>query len=179
MKYTILEVLPAQIKVEFEDSSWALVPIGPNQSPEEIDDAVSKYDPDFLPKPENLINKNISVGEERVSTQISNINLNLVGTGTTINFPKIDNPQFTPAVKLPVLTFGGAHAIDAVAIGNYFSEKGDNRIKDAITKNIEDFIASSNFSIEKMVNDLKDDSNDIMMQALAELEQEGIQNGNE
>ena len=178
MKYTIREVLPAQIIVDYEDNSWAIVPIPPDATHDQIDDAVSKYDPEFLPKPETLINPNISVGEQRESKKIENNNLNIVGTGTT-NIPRIEDPQFTPAVKLPVLTFGEAHAIDAVAIGNYFSEKGDNRIKEAIAKNIEDFISSSNFSVEEMVNKLTDDSNAIFMQAITELEQEKNSYGNE
>lgn len=177
MKYKIVEVLPALIKVEFEDGSWANVPVGPNQLPEEIDDAVSKYDPDFLPKPQDLINTNITVGEERTSSPISQIKLDNVGVGNTVNFPQQNDPQFTPSVKLPVLTFGSAHPIDAVTIGNYFSEKGDNRIKDAITKNIEEFIELSNFSVEKMVDNLRDDSNAIVMQALTELEAEAEAKG--
>jgi len=42
MNYTILEILPGQIKVEYEDKSWALVPIDAGSSLEDIDDAVSK-----------------------------------------------------------------------------------------------------------------------------------------
>ena len=51
MRYTIKEVMPTQILVEFEDKSKAIVYVGPEASPEDIDDAVSYYDPDFLPDP--------------------------------------------------------------------------------------------------------------------------------
>jgi hypothetical protein len=68
MKYTIKEILPGQIRVEYEDNSWAIVPIPPNSTMEEIDHAVSQYDPDFLPSVAELINSNISIGLERIST---------------------------------------------------------------------------------------------------------------
>ena len=45
MKYTIKEILPGQIRVEYEDNSWAIVPISANSTMEEIDHAVSQYDP--------------------------------------------------------------------------------------------------------------------------------------
>ena len=67
MKYKILEILPGQIRVEYEDNSWALVPIPPNASQEDIDNAVSQYDPDFLFKPESVINPDIYIGQERES----------------------------------------------------------------------------------------------------------------
>ena len=69
MKYTIKDIMPTQIAVKFEDGSKAVLYVSPEASPEDIDDAVSYYDPDFRPDPETLINKNISVGEERVSTR--------------------------------------------------------------------------------------------------------------
>ena len=69
MKYTILEISPGNIKVRYEDNSWANVPIAPNASLEDIDDAVSQYDPDFLRPAESVVNSEISVGEERTSTK--------------------------------------------------------------------------------------------------------------
>lgn len=84
MRYTIKEILPGQIRVEFEDGSWAIVPVHPDATAEEVDDSVSKYDKDFLPDPESVKNKNISVGEERVSVQIStNTNTNTPTDGHT------------------------------------------------------------------------------------------------
>lgn len=69
MKYTIKEILPGQIRVEYEDNSWAIVPIPANSTMEEIDHAVSQYDPDFLPSVAELINSNIAIGLERTSIQ--------------------------------------------------------------------------------------------------------------
>ena len=55
MKYTIKNILPAQIEVEFENQQRAMVFVNPDATPEEIDDAVSRYDSDFQPDPETLI----------------------------------------------------------------------------------------------------------------------------
>ena len=74
MNYTIQEVLPGQIRVEFEDGSWAMVPIHPQATAEEVDNAVSKYDKDFLPDPDSLKNPNIAAGESRTSATISAVN---------------------------------------------------------------------------------------------------------
>ena len=42
MKYTIKEILPGQIRVEYEDNSWAIVPIPANPI---VDSTVIAEDP--------------------------------------------------------------------------------------------------------------------------------------
>lgn len=140
MKYTIQEVLPAQIKVEFEDGSWALVPVSPDATKEQIDTAVSQYDPDFLPKPEDLVNKNIKVGDEGTSKQYDRLPTNetLITQNTQVTTPKIEqtiNAQF-----------------GIVEIADYFASKGDNRLKDAIYYKLESYVSHENFSIDSLIS---------------------------
>jgi hypothetical protein len=163
MKYTIVDIGPGKIKVEFEDGSWAQVPIEPNATPEEVDNAVSNYDPDFLQRRNNLINQNISLNEKRVSTRIEN-------HSSQISNPLSDANFKIPTTTISQLSFGAANPITILALSKYFAERGDNRIKDALEKNIEDFINSSDFSLEKIINDLQDDAYEIYRLALVELE---------
>lgn len=135
MKYKIIEVLPAQIKVEFEDNSWALVTISPEATPEQIDHAVAQYDPDFLPKPESLINKNIDVGVERIS--------NPAIESKQLEPPKEEKPDQLLPIKA---NFG------IFEIAEYFASNGDNRLKDAINNRIEAYVTHVNFSIDDLIS---------------------------
>lgn len=143
MKYTIRELLPAQIKVEFENSSWAIVPISPQATAEEIDHIVSQYDPDFLPKPEDLINPNIKVGDERISKQndASAANVNPVAQNTQISIPE------------PIQSINTQFGIAEIA--EYFTSKGDNRLKDALYRKIESYVTHENFSIDVLISNYK------------------------
>jgi hypothetical protein len=155
MKYTILDIMPGQIRVKYEDDSWAIVPIPPNASLEDIDDAVSQYDPDFLLKPESAINPSIYIGEERSSSKKVEI--------VTEN----SSSEFIPSENIQLRSFSA----DTLAIANYYSERGDNRLKDALTSNIEKKISQPNFSLDNLIFNLQD-SEDIMAQAEAELNAE-------
>jgi hypothetical protein len=166
MKYKILEIMPAQIRVEYEDKTWAIVPIRPDATLEDIDDAVSRYDKDFLPNPETLINKNISVGDERTSTKKIVINdTNNSGIGST------------EVINDKIISFGAYNPINAVLIGNYYAERGDNRIKDIIDQKIQEFVSDSSFSVDNVIYELTYDPNDIFMQAVKELESGATANG--
>jgi len=190
MKYTIQEVLPGQIRVEFEDESWAMVPIHPQATAEEIDNAVSKYDKDFLPDPETLKNPNITVGEQRTSATISAVNAYeqakvSIGSTTTLVIDgsseiKIDAmPQapsdpaitqtFTPTIVPNKVDFGLAHAVDVLAVVQYYAERGDTRLKDALYLKVEKFINDSRYSFDELINNLLFDADDIVAQAEAEL----------
>ena len=63
MKYTINEILGGQIKVTFEDNSWAYVRVGSDDSAEKIDEIVGGFTNEYV-KAESA-NSNISVGEQR------------------------------------------------------------------------------------------------------------------
>ena len=190
MQYTIQEVLPGQIRVEFEDESWAMVPIHPQATAEEIDNAVSKYDKDFLPDPETLRNPNITVGEQRTSATISAANayeqakVNIGSTTTLVidgsSEIKIDAmPQapsdpaitqtFTPTIVPNKVDFGLAHAVDVLAVVQYYAEIGDTRLKDALYLKVEKFINDSRYSFDELINNLLFDADDIVAQAEAEL----------
>ena len=190
MQYTIQEVLPGQIRVEFEDESWAMVPIHPQATAEEIDNAVSKYDKDFLPDPETLRNPNITVGEQRTSATISAVNAYeqakvSIGSTTTLVIDgsseiKIDAiPQapsdpaitqtFTPTIVPNKVDFGLAHAVDVLAVVQYYAERGDTRLKDALYLKVEKFINDSRYSFDELINNLLFDADDIVAQAEAEL----------
>lgn len=174
MNYTIQEILAGQIRVDFEDGSWALVPIKEDATLEEIDDAVSAYDPDFLPDPETLKNKKISIGETRTSVKstssTSSSTSSPVGVGTHTHF--IDESlveDFTPNIVKDRVDFGLQNGIDVLALANYYSERGDNRIKDALTLKIEKYISDPNFSLDEFLQRLEFDADDIVNQAEAEL----------
>ena len=190
MNYTIREVLPGQIRVDFEDGSWAMVPIHPQATAEEVDNAVSKYDKDFLPDPESLKNTNITAGQTRTSTQMTAVNAYeqaKVGIGSTTTLVidgsseiKIDTtPQpptdpavtqtFTPTIIPNKVEYGLAHAVDVLAAVQYYADNGDTRLKDALYLKVEKFINDPRFSFDELINNLLFDADDIVEQAEAEL----------
>lgn len=151
MKYTIQEILPGQIRVEFEDKSWAIVPIPANSTMEEIDQAVAQYDPDFLPSIVASINPNISVGLVRTSAQ------------------KEEKPQVEPAppisqyeVDFNNITF------KHILIADYFSNVGDNRLKEAINQKVKRYADETEINIDSILLQFISDD-DIMKQAEEEL----------
>ena len=156
MKYTIKEILPGQIRVEYEDNSWAIVPIPPNSTMEEIDHAVSQYDPDFLPSVAELINSNISIGLERTSA------------------PKIEQqaeptPPPTPDPNQIIAQDFFGISLQNYLIAEYFDNLGDSRLKEEITKKIKEMIESSQFSVEDALDSITISDDDIMKQAEEEL----------
>ncbi len=190
MNYTIQEVLPGQIRVEFEDGSWAMVPIHPQATAEEVDNAVSKYDKDFLPDPDTLKNPNIAAGESRTSAEISAVNAYeqaKVGAGSTetvlidgsSEIRIANNPgaptdpavtqTFTPTIVPNKVEYGLAHAVDVLAAAQYYAERGDTRLKDALYLKVEKFINDPRFSFDELINNLLFDADDIVEQAEAEL----------
>lgn len=165
MKYTILEILPGQIRVEFEDNSWAIVPIVPNATLDQIDNAVSKYDPDFLLKPESIINPDISIGDQRESKKIDT-NQPIVDQ----SIKKNNTPDYTLFSKiLSPLT---------IVLSEYFYRNGDSRLRDLLDSKISEFISSSQISADSLITSIDEDYNtfnsaeDIMAQAEAELNAE-------
>lgn len=157
MKYIIQEILPGQIRVEFEDKSWALVPILPESTVEEIDHAVSKYDPDFLPKPETLINLNIDIGLERTSTSKIEKQEKFPTT------PTMPNPN-----QIIVQDFFKISLHDYL-IAEYFANLGDTKLKEELTKKIKEFVESPQFSIQNAIDSMSISDDDIMKQAEEEL----------
>lgn len=160
MKYEIKEVLPAQLKVEFEDGSWALVPISPEATLEEIDHAVSQYDPDFLPDPQTLINPNVSVGEQRESKTLE----------TTQEISQTEN--FIPVEYNDLQTVVSAINPINLTLSNYFESQGDTRIKEALETKVVEYLEKTNLTVEKVLEDINLNPEDIMAQAEAELNAE-------
>jgi hypothetical protein len=163
MKYTIKEILPGQIRVEYEDNSWAIVPIPPNSTMEEIDHAVSQYDPDFLPSVTELINSNISIGLERTSAP-------------KIEEPKVESPQQVlnentniPQIPSSEKKFNNI-SVKTILMADYFSELGDNRLKEDIRAKIDAYVKEFNVSTEGILLQLNPIDDDyIMRQAEEEL----------
>ena len=153
MKYKITDIFSFNIRVEYENGSWANVPITPDYTLEQIDDAVSRFDPDFLPDA-NKVNTNIILGEERVSNKLE-------------NDQKILNKVTSPTSSI----FGKSNPIYTALLANYFSKKGDNRIEEVIYQNLEDMINSQNITVEQILNDLNYED-DIFILAENELKNE-------
>lgn len=187
MNYTILEILPGQIKVEYEDKSWALVPISPNSSLEDIDDAVSQYDPDFLRPAESVINQEISVGQQRTSVrrtqqevpakdedlpaEIQKIREELA---SQIPDPSPTTTNFNPV--MPSIRLGRYQTGDIMAIAEYYAINGDTRLKDKIMEITGNYIAQYSLNIDDIISTLDytyDPLDDIVAQAEAELNQNG------
>jgi len=168
MKYKVLEIFPGQIKVEFEDKSWAIVPVSPDASLEEIDNSVANYDPDFLPSPEELINKNLSVGQERFSKKME------VSNEVQTNANSSDLIEINHEIN-PIVDFGKASPFDILVFADYFAQKGDTRLKDSIESKIQTIISNTQFSIDNLISDFNTETLDnetILRLAEAELNAE-------
>ena len=184
MKYKIKEIMPSQILVEFEDESKAMVYINPEASPEDIDDAVSYFDPEYFPDPETLINKNVVVGEERVSTRKENS----PGPAHTVTetVPCDRDPEDVPDVELtplvtelygglPLPTFHKDQIIISYVMSDYYiKHHNDYRLKEMLDEKIEEYIITNNITVEKAIESLLF-SNDDLIVHLAEKELENEQ----
>lgn len=191
MNYTILEILPGQIKVEYEDKSWAVVPIQPNASLEDIDHEVSKYDPDFLRPAESVVNQEISVGQQRnsirrtqqevsakdedlpaeIQTELQKIRERL---STDVPDPSPATTNFNPV--MPSIRLGRYQSGDIVAIAEYYAINGDTRLKDKIMEITSKYIEQFELDIDGIIATLDytyDSLDDIVAQAEAELNQNG------
>jgi hypothetical protein len=171
MKYTIKNILPAQIEVEFENQQRAMVFVNPDATPEEIDDAVSRYDSDFQPDPETLINKNVSVGEERVSKQkIEEVE----------EVVEEEQEEFIPFKRgelyggLPLPTFHKDQIIISYVMADYFIKHQNNdTLKKALDEKMEEYITSNNITVERALESLMfEDDNMIVDLAEQELANE-------
>ena len=158
--------MPTQIAVKFEDGSKAVLYVSPEASPEDIDDAVSYYDPDFRPDPETLINKNISVGEERVSTRKEEQKL-------VEELPDVELPPIEISLDggLPKPKFSRELIIMNYMMAEYFAKKhNDNTLKLELEKKIEEYIVSNNITSEQAVNSLLFEDDDFIVKlAMQEL----------
>jgi hypothetical protein len=155
MKYTIDDIQVNQIKVTFEDGSWALVPVTSEMSTIQIDDAVAKYDPDNLPK---VVNQNISPGEERTSVIFTT-----------------PEPNFIPA-PAPLPLYNLSQPLSGYeSLARYFEEKGDPSLKEWLNSRIEKQLEEwGNIAPEQIINaqeakDSSDKENDIFTLAQNEL----------
>ena len=166
MKYKITAALPFNIRVEYEDGSWANVPITPDYTLEQIDDAVSNFDPDFLPDSNNF-NKNITVGEERVSNKLEKTRNSFSNINVEGNFEEREK-FISPIPSI----FGKSNPIYAALLANYFSKKGDNRIEKVLFQNLEDVINSQNLTVDQILKDLNYRFDDIFILAENELKNE-------
>jgi len=126
MEYTITEVLPGQIVVEFADGSLAAVAIDPTFTVDDIDDAVSYYDPEFAPDPATLINNNVEVGQVRASIRKEPEGVEAPPETET-------EPESLLDVVYPT-EFSTGDILRA----QYFASHGDNRMLDALYSAIEE-----------------------------------------
>lgn len=176
MKYKILDVAPGQIKVEYEDQSWAIIPISPHATLEDIDHEVSKYDPDFIKKQEDVCNQDVYIGQERVSIRKEN------EEPTPIKVDPLNVPDGIVQKQVaPGLTSNRPFSLDRLA--KYFAKKGDYRLEDLLDSFIEEYIDKSNVSMEQLIDEAHDSNpfkltkikmtdDELMAQAEAELEAE-------
>ena len=167
MKYTIKNILPAQIEVEFENQKRAMVFVNPDATPEEIDDAVSRYDSDFQPDPETLINKNVSVGEERVSKQKIE-EVEEVVEEEEEEFIAFKRGELYGGLPLP--TFHKDQIIISYVMADYFIKHQNNdTLKKALDEKMEEYITSNNITVERALESLMFEDDNLIVD-LAEQE---------
>ena len=165
MNYTILEISAGQITVEFENNSKAKVPIPPNASLEDIDDAVSHYDPDFLVSSDSIINPDIIVGQQRTSVRKEEETTTTVGITTT---------TFSPL--MPSVPTGRYLSGDIMLLAEYYAVNGDSRLKDAVMGNVSQYITEHSLNIDDILSNISytyDPNDDILAQAESELSGDG------
>jgi hypothetical protein len=148
MKYTILEIMPGQLRVEYEDKSWAYVPVPPNASLEDIDDAASRFDPEFFPKPEDITPSNIFVGEIRETKRIEDI-------------------SFQPSQTNPDDIFSSLN----IFLSQYFSKNGDNRLETYLNEKLIALIDDRKINVDDILENWLYDPEEIVAQAQSELDQ--------
>lgn len=154
MRYKIVEILPGQIKVEYQDGSWAIVPVLPNSTPEDIDHEVAKYDPEFLPKPEDLRITAVSVNEERVSKPKKGVELRDDRENTFV--PSRYDPFNQINTKM-------------ILLADYFAKNGDTRLKKLLDDKIKLTVNDPSFSIYHYIDVLENDPEEIFRLAEEEL----------
>ncbi len=137
MEYTVTNVQPGQITVEFADKSRAIVSVFKEHTADEIDHLVSFYDPDFMPDPETVTNTNVSCGEKRCSCKSDH----KVTTMEIVVDEISDEPQKevdplppnpTPLLDSAYLAFGAF----------YYASKGDSSVLDELVSACERFYGS-------------------------------------
>jgi len=180
MKYVIEEILVNQLRVKFEDESLAIVPIREDMSLDEIDDAVSKYDPDNLPK---IVNPNISVGEARTSkilevedSSSSNnnqiIDVNSVSQEPQQEFTPFEEPTLYGGLPMPPLHKD--QVIMTYVLADYFiKHNNDDSLRKALDSKIEEYVTSNEITVEMVLESLTyQDDNLILKIAEQELQNE-------
>jgi len=173
MKYTVLDTLPGIVKVKFEDGSWAEVPIEETYSLEDIDDAVSYYDPEFRTRP---VNQNITTGSERTSKRKDDSkdpSNTVVRTETILNGS--EEPVKTELYGgLPLPKIHKDQLIISYALADYFYKtNNDNRLQVELDKKLEEYITENNITVEDAINSLLYENDDLIMQ----LAEEELNNG--
>lgn len=146
MKYKILDIVPGQVKVEYEDKSLAVVPINPDATLEDIDHEVSKYDPDFLKKPEYIQNPDIYIGLERTSVRKEDVEIKPTTSPIKVDLPStITQPTVSRNIS------SRPFSLDSIA--KYLNRKGDNRLLDVLDSFIEEYLQKFNVSVEDLIID--------------------------
>ena len=127
MDYIIQQVMVGQILVRFDDGSRAMVPIQPTDTPEEIDHAVSFYDPDFAEDNQEEVNPFVSIGERRFSNRLDDENGEEVSDPNLPKEEDVENDPVKDAVRLIPLD-------DAMMLyyAQKYSAQGDDRISNAL-----------------------------------------------
>jgi len=176
MKYTILDTFPGMVKVKFEDGSWAKVPIDQNYSLEDIDDAVSCYDPDFRVDSNSTTNPNVSVGMERTSKKKVVEEVSEAQDSAESNEEQVNSSQpedVYGTIYLP--TSNTYQFLTLYLLANYFKDKNsDDRLMVEIENKLGEFISTSNITVDGCIDILSLDGND---DAIMQLAEEELNNG--
>jgi hypothetical protein len=150
MKYTITNILPGQVRVEYEDGTWAQFPIRSDASLNSIDIIAGRFNPSFKDPRELELNPYIRIGDIR----------------------EIKNPPTPEHADVPMgFTFNPFY----MALAFFLREEGDPRLMDALKADIEKQIAEwgeKEDLVENAVLSLTEDPLDALNEAQALLDRE-------
>ena len=140
MKYTINEISGGQIKVTFEDNSWAYVHVGSDDSAENIDEIVGGFTNEYV-KAESA-NTNISVGEQRntVDPVAAEKARTDAATADLTDFYKLDIGNLTSYIE-PAAAYFLAQKLAAA---------GDSSLLDMFNTRLQAIQDDKDFSIDKL-----------------------------
>lgn len=175
MKYTIRKFHPGQLEVEYEDGSWAMVPVNAGMTPEEVDIEVAKYDPEFLVHLSTFEAIGLNTGEVRISHYQErpkiNVDLKQPHEFTPEDLEPVDASLYG---GLPVPAFHRDQAMMALFMADYFEkEQNSTALRDALYERIRDYIIRHKISEERAIESLYFDENDAIYRlALEQLENE-------
>jgi hypothetical protein len=93
-------------------------------------------------------------------------------TSLPINENEVVRPTFSPPKNpnAPRIQFGPINPVEMILAAEYFSQRGDTRLKDIIDKKVEKYVSDPNFSLDYLIQISSFDPDEIFDIAERELD---------